>query len=497
MDNARSLTGAGGKFELSAQLRGMLCFTSDRRMFVSSSHRADPEVLSFLDLMRRKGEKFSLHYVAVSQIQKIYEDGRVEAAESEESSASASQNDVMRLLREAASLGASDVHLRVKRDFTELWMRRDGIMEKRHEMSVPQGKALCSTIYQSMCDVADPIYLPEKAQSARLKPELLAQFGLNGARLASRPTDTGSVMVLRLLYRKKTLPTLERLGFMPLHLELFGRMQQRTRGINLISGATGSGKSTTLEVVLSALMAAREYRINLITVEDPPEYAIAGAVQTPVVYDARAADEEVSQAWARSISDLMRLDPDTVMVGEIRDLASAKSAFRLAMTGHSVWSTIHANDTTATLTRLLDIGVDKTLVTDPGLLTGLVSQSLAPRLCQQCRIPLAERRATLKNDLLQRLERHCRQEGVFLQGAGCAECGGRGINGRTVVAEMVLPDVSMMQIFLQEGVHGVRRYWMQELGGLSKTAHLIHLVETGLVDPVIGEAFVGLLDAEE
>lgn len=502
-DNAVRLN---AMLETPEHLRAMLCLTPDGTLYISSSHRANPHVLSFIDRLTRKGATFTPKYVPVSLIQAVYQRLRDDVDVSQRMQrkqrksvdlkieATASQQEVINLIREAVSHGVSDIHIRIMRHLAEVWMRCDGIMEKRHEMQAQQGKSLCSTIYQSMCDVADPIYLPEKAQSARLKQEILAPLGLNGARLASRPTDAGCIMVLRLLYRKENKPTVSQLGFLPEQEEMFRRMQQRTRGVNIISGATGSGKSTTLEVILSEIMRRRESKINLMTVEDPPEYMISGAVQTPVIYDARASDEEISQAWARSISDLMRLDPDIAMVGEIRDLSSAKSAFRLAMTGHGVWTTLHANDAIAALARLHDIGVDLTLVTDPGLITGLASQSLVPVLCEHCKVPIALARAELEVDLLARIDHRCDVANVHVAGPGCPQCNGRGIRGRTVIAEMVLPTDALMQSYRKEGTYGARRYWIEQMSGITKIGHLIRMIEAGRVDPALGEKFVGLLD---
>jgi len=304
------------------------------------------------------------------------------------------------------------------------------------------------------------------------------------------------LMVLRLLYdRREEKTSLDILGFLPEQNAIIRRMWQRTTGINIFSGPTGSGKSTTLEAVMSELLAEFNYTIHLLTFENPPEYVIAGANQTPIQCD-MDDDEAISREWARSIANGMRLDPDVMMVGEIRDLASAKASFRAAMTGHGLWTTLHANDVTTILERLRDIGVDISLLTDPSLITGLINQNLMRKVCPKCRRPYLDHKSSLAEDLVERIEKTCQVENVFLRGIGCDDCNGTGISGRIIGAEVVMPTKRFMQVFKNEGKNEAREYWVKEMQGITKNQHMIRWINAGLVDPLLGERNVCALDED-
>ncbi|WPM83970.1 ATPase, T2SS/T4P/T4SS family [Apirhabdus apintestini] len=257
---------------------------------------------------------------------------------------------------------------------TNIKYRVDGELRRYQELSESDGNDICATIYQTMCDVAEPVFNPRRSQDARLMSSSLEKCGLYGGRIATRPTDSGLLMVIRLLYdRGSNNLELEHLGYTGEQVALINRMTARRFGINILSGPTGSGKSTTLECVLKRIIAQREGKAHVLTLEDPPEYRISGAVQTPIQCD-KNDDDAISREWARAISNAMRLDPDILMCGEVRDLHSAVATFRAAMTGHGVWTTVHANDALAILTRLQDIGVSPAILTDASLLTGLISR---------------------------------------------------------------------------------------------------------------------------
>jgi type II secretory ATPase GspE/PulE/Tfp pilus assembly ATPase PilB-like protein len=230
----------------------------------------------------------------------------------------------------------------------------------------------------------------------------------------------------------------------------------------------------------------------VITVEDPIEYPIPGAVQTPVTN--APTEDERSRLFSAAIANAMRLDPDTIMIGEVRDRASAQNALRAAMTGHQVWTTVHANGAIAIVDRLVDLGLPLEMVADHTVTTGLISQRLVKLLCPGCRKPLAGHERELPADLLHRLQRVLGHlAGVYLDGPGCDQCRGLGTIGRSVVAEIVLPDAQFFELIRKGQKVAAMEYWQRELQGRTMLEHAIEKVAAGLVDPRTAERTVGHL----
>lgn len=487
------LSGAGGQFELPAEHREFMCLTSDATLHISEAHKASPFVLGYRAKLDRREFKYRVRLSPHSTIAALYKRFSTAPAVDEQSSR---QAEVVRLMKEAVEPSTSDIHFRIEKEATRVFFRIDGLLIERPQLGREHGQTLVSTIYQSMCDVAQAMFMPTKAQDARLSTKNTAELGLKGARMSTRPTDSGMVAVLRLLYQSKQKRSLDELGFLPQQIADVREISTRTSGICIVSGPTGSGKSTTLESLLSSVMRESEYKKNLVTIEDPPEYEIDGAVQTPVQYASDATDEEISGAWARSISNLMRLDPDLVMIGEVRDLASSIAALRAAMTGHGVYTTLHANDVVAALIRLQDMGVDMGLLTDPKIIVGLLSQRLAPRLCPSCRRPFRQFSQLLAPAVAKKVEELCDVDSVYIVGQGCGQCGGRGVKGRLVVAETLVPTAGFMKEFATAGQLAARRYWVERMGGLTRNQVLLQRINQGIIDPSHAEEAVCALDED-
>ncbi|RQR11274.1 GspE/PulE family protein [Burkholderia stagnalis] len=482
--------------QLSDDERKLIHF-ADEILTISESHRTDYKVLAVIERAKSMGVRHRVEYKPLDEVQRLADAARSTARTDQ---ISTRQSQVLRLVSEAVSLKASDIHFTVDGERCEIEFRIFGSLS--HYLNEPRdvGMELCSTIYQSMCDVADEIFKPQAAQDGRLRKEWTAKMGLRGARIGTRPTDSGIYLALRLLYDSMGETTLEGLGYhQDRQIPMINTMSRRTKGINIISGVTGAGKSTTLECVLSALLRRLNFSIRLITIENPPEYFIRGARQTPLLAD--GDDEEaISAAWARGIANAMRLDPDMIMVGEIRDIHSARAAFRAAMTGHGVWTTLHTGDAVSNMERLRDIGVEMSLLTDPTIVTGLLNQSLVSVNCPRCSIGYRETKASLEADLVERIERLCRPDQVRFHTPGnknCPECRGTGLIRRTVVAEGLIPTKKFMSAFRSDGAWGARDYWLCHMNGITKTQHLLEKINNGLVDPCIAETQVNPLDEDE
>lgn len=487
------LTAEGQIYELSADAQKIICLTDNGNLYVSNSHERSYWVLAFIDKLRRDKFQYKLLLVSIELIAALYS----KTASQKITQSSSRQEEVLEIMRSAIQAKASDIHIIVRENVTRIKFRQSGELKTFSELSRDDGQDICATIYQTMCDVAEPVFNPHRSQDARLMSAALKSCGLYGGRIATRPTDSGLLMVIRLLYDSSNKNSqLEYLGYLPEQIIMINHMAARRFGINILSGPTGSGKSTTLECILKRIIEQRQQKAHILTLEDPPEYRIDGAVQTPILCD-KDDDNAISREWARAISNAMRLDPDILMCGEIRDASSAIATFRAAMTGHGVWTTVHANDALSILVRLQDIGVSASLLGDAALVTGLINQVLAKKLCEQCKQSYRQQQSTLLPELQARIERYCQTEQVYLRGPGCEACKQSGIGGRMVVAEVLEPDAGLMDTFVHAGKNEARRYWLEELGGVTKNQNLLQRINEGLIDPSDGEHDVCMLDEDE
>ena len=479
------LSGPGGPWAVDLDLQKKLCLTDDHVVHVVTGYGADPFVLAFVERLRRSGIKSTTEYVLPEFLKGMYQ-GASQLGQGDAESAAGRHEEVVKILRSATEAGASDVHFSPTPNGHQLLFRIHGELEPVRSFTGGDGTRLMSTAFASMSESKDTNYRSGEKQDGRMKPEFVTECGLFGARLATRPTQNGPWMVMRLLYDSGKLLTLDQMGYLPEQIEALTRLVHRIDGIVLLTGTTGSGKSTSVKTLLSMLLLFMKHSINLATVEDPVEYRIEGANQTSLA---------AGEAWAETITNLMRLDPDVLFIGEIRDMASALAAFQAALTGHGFWSTLHVNRGIDIFQRLHDLGVEDSLLYDPSLVKGLVNQSLARVLCAECKVPYAEREHTVPNDLRARIETHCKPAQVFVKGDGCACCGGRGIVGRTAIAEIIEPNLEFMHICRDRGKSEALSHWVKS-GGITKNQHLIRRINEGLVDPSHGERDASPLDED-
>ncbi|MCC9290093.1 ATPase, T2SS/T4P/T4SS family [Pseudomonas aeruginosa] len=500
------LTAPAGKYSIDEQLRDLLCLTDDVVLHVSASHLADPYVLGIMERLGRSKLRYTLQMHPMPEIRELYANaapvrpaiavakpvGLIEET-------SPRQVQVQRLVQDAMTCGASDIHMTIDktRHTAVVEYPVNGDLDVKDQILAEDGQAIASTIYQTMCDVADPTYYDLQPHDARLKQSFVKASGLYAARIATRPTDEGTLMLMRLL-RSSAGGSQEELGYLLQQIQLITRMILRRQGIINFSGPTGSGKSTTLQRVLSDLLELIEYQIRMLTIENPAEYEIGKGrpIQTPNLCDSDDA-VAVSQEWPRSNSNTLRLDPDVLMVGEIRDLATAKAAYTAAMTGHQLWTTLHAYDLVAIVERLNDLGIEISLLTDPMLMTGLIYQELVQTLCNSCKLPFVLAKAQQPSDLIERVERYCTPSTDYVCGPGCSDCNGTGVRGRTVVSEVMMPNQGFMKAIREKGKADARAYWVDHMGGITENAHLIRLMYMGCVDPLHAERDICTLDEDE
>jgi general secretion pathway protein E len=495
---ARDLNGASvisriGVFEASEEEKKLLCLLSDGRLLVAEGQALNPHVLSYQARLEKMGRPFEVVYSKIEMISRAYQGGPAAAIQRHQEH-SMMQVTAKELLNKACNARASDIHIRVKKICTDIYFRVHNDLVLVGSQTREYGERLLATLYSAMTSVSDNAYKPMERQDASISDRDKLPPKLYGVRIATAPTSEGAVMVLRLLYNDAgDNIDLRPLGFSEVHAAMLQQLKEQPSGMNIISGPTGSGKSTTLQRVLCGELIEAGGKLHVLTVEDPVEYPIEGAVQTAVTN--AGTEVERSRQFAAAISNAMRLDPDVIMIGEMRDGASAQNALRASMTGHQVWTTVHANSAVAIVDRLVDLGLPLSLVADHTIVTGLISQRLVKVLCKHCSKPLVEHPNELPFAAYARVQRAVGSElhKVHIAGPGCEHCKHQGTLGRTVIAEVIVPDDQFFKyIRVGEKMEAVA-YWLHELGGKTIREHAIEKVAAGIVDPRMAEKVVGHL----
>ncbi len=317
------------------------------------------------------------------------------------------------LIEQAVREGASDLHIEPEESAFRMRLRVDGQLREIATQA--------RTIYPSVVSrikVMSSLDISERRlpQEGRIRTSVMGkEFDL---RVSTFPTIHGENVVLRLLDLSSPLRSLADLGIEPEALRVVERLVERPNGIVLVTGPTGSGKTTTLYACINTINTVNR---NIATLEDPVEYHVAAVRQTQV-------DPDIGLTFARGLRALLRQDPDVILVGEIRDNDTAEIAVRSALTGHLVFSTLHTNDAVGAVPRLLDMGIAPYLLASA--LNGVVAQRLVRRLCEKCRRP-----AKPPADVLASLGLPS-GKGAFYEAAGCRACGDTGYRGRVGVYEV-------------------------------------------------------------
>ncbi|MCA8270705.1 ATPase, T2SS/T4P/T4SS family [Burkholderia vietnamiensis] len=467
---------------------------TDGTLLVNRDYQTDLGVLSYMDQLRRVGVEFHEKEADHELIAKVAAGELHQKRTALSPDNSERQNEVLRIIRQAVADKASDIHFLNYENKTLVRWRVHGSLITRLQLLPEDGEALCRCMYDSMTDDARTSYLIREPQDGRLSRHFMKLAGLAGARIATRPMEYGNIVVLRLLYshNQARVLTLQQAGYLDQQIVLLESMLRR-KGIILFSGETGSGKSSSLAILLRMLLELFDNKINLLTIENPLEYVIDGAVQTILTGDL-STPEGISRAWAAAITNIVRLDIDYAMVGELRDLASAAAAVAAALTGHGMLSSIHAEEIFAILDRLTDFGIDERRLRNPKLFRGFINQSLAPILCTRCKVPFSTHYRDLDELTTERVHQFCTPESVYLRGKDdqCPECGGLGYVDRKLVAEVCVPNKALLDIYIAEGSASARSHWVNKMDGVTKNRHTIMRINAGTLDPFDGDTIVPL-----
>lgn len=320
---------------------------------------------------------------------------------------------VDQLLGDGVRAGASDIHVEPEEEGIIVRHRVDGVLRDVRVLPRTIAPALVSRVkILSGLDIAD-----------RLRPQDgRARVAVNGTpvdlRVSTLPASRGEKVVVRILDARATILSLDRMGFTAAEYARVERLLEAREGLILVTGPTGSGKTTTL---YAALREVQDRGVNVVTVEDPVEYRIPGIVQVQV-------RERAGLTFGAALRSIMRQDPDVILVGEIRDRETAEIAIQASLTGHLVLSTLHTNDAASAVTRLVDIGVAPHKIATA--VRGVLAQRLARRLCDACR--------ELRAAGMEELRRGVPDGHPIGRARGCAKCGGTGYRGRLAIVEVLV-----------------------------------------------------------
>ena len=323
---------------------------------------------------------------------------------------------VKSLFFQAIQKGASDIHIESTENKGEVRFRIDGALKKHIDI-----EKNIVTLVVNRIKVISNLDISEK----RLPQDGRTQISISGntldVRVSILPTYHGERVVMRILAQGDHIPTLKSLGFQDDVTSNLYKLLNHSHGMILVTGPTGSGKSTTLHACLQHISTPDK---NIITVEDPIEYNADNIAQIQV-------NTKVGLTFAAGLRSILRQDPDIIMVGEIRDSETADIALRSALTGHLLLSTLHTNDATSSLSRLMDMGIENFLISST--LLGVLAQRLARKLCEHCKVE-----TTLSPDAF--IDTGLPKENIYYKAVGCKECDFTGYHGRQVIGELFIID---------------------------------------------------------
>lgn len=348
------------------------------------------------------------------------------------------------IMAQAIRDGASDIHLEPDENCLRTRYRIDGLL---HEVS-PIPKDLQSAII-SRVKIMGNMNIAESRAPQDGRSHIKMEGKDIELRISSFPTIYGENLVFRILDQSAASMGLEDMGFSPETLRAYETLIKRPHGIILITGPTGSGKTTTLYASLNAINSPEK---NIVTIEDPVEYRLNLIRQTQV-------NPKAGVTFASAIRSILRQDPDVIMVGEIRDLETAETAVRAASTGHLVFSTLHTNDAPGALTRLLDMGVEPYLTSSS--VVGALAQRLVRTICPKCKESYHPEAQAVKDLAITKAE-----DLVFYQGKGCKNCWQTGYKGRIALFELLMVNDPIRGLILQRASSRMIRDAARETQGM-------------------------------
>jgi len=419
---------------------------------------AEGQLLKALDQVYRRTEEIS---GLAKELQQDLGDNAVDFG-ALGASLGADDAPVVRLLQtlfeDATQVGASDIHIEPQEDALRIRLRIDGELHPQTEADLRVAPALALRLkLMAGLDISEK-RLPQDGRF-----NVLVRESAVDVRISTMPTSHGESVVMRLLNRDSGLLGLDKLGMPQNMTERFRTIVNRVSGMVLVTGPTGSGKTTTLYAALNELNSPSR---KIITVEDPVEYRVAGLNQVQV-------NEKIDLTFATVLRSVLRQDPDVILVGEVRDTETAQIGLRAAITGHMVLSTLHVREAASVPVRLLDMGVPRFMVATA--LQAVIAQRLVRLICERCvqaHAPSAQENRFLELEW-------AGKPGEFKRGAGCRHCNNSGYRGRAGVYEMLEMTPRLVEAVAKEDVTAFMRVAEEEMVGRSFVQHAAALAASG------------------
>jgi type IV pilus assembly protein PilB len=425
---------------------------------MSTGYLIEPAIASKEELMRA----IKRYYGLQESVDQIAENLQDKGLENEDSQPADDNSPVVKtvnqIILQAIQIGASDIHFDPQEDSLRIRYRVDGIMRTEKTLAPNMQNVIIARI-----KIMANLNVAERRQPQDGRVEVDIEFRKVDIRISTLPTIHGEKIVMRILDLGSTLTEIENLGFSEHNLNLFQRGIQSAHGIVLITGPTGSGKTTTL---YSALSRLNSDEVNIITVEDPVEYQLEGINQVQV-------NQTTGLSFSKGLRTILRQDPNIVMVGEIRDVETAEISVRAAMTGHLVLSTLHTNSAVNVVSRLIDMGVEPFLLSSA--ISCIVAQRLVRKICTSCAVaytPLLEEKKLLEQNGFENYN--------LMKGTGCAECARTGYKGRLAIHEVLVADDIFRAMILQKK---------------SDSEYKAHAVKNGLI-PMMKDGFTKVVEGQ-
>lgn len=391
------------------------------------------------------------------------------------------------LISLAASRKASDIHMRVLRRYTEVKIRVFGRVQEVGSMPPDEGMAVMQAAFSVASDVGENSSIMSFQQGALNMKSGVLPPGVDMLRLQYSPTsENRGALVARLKFSTPANEVeIDTLGYNDDQIRDIISFRRRTNGLYILAGKVSSGKTTTLQRTLNKMYLEKNKEISMFTIEEPVELELPGAIQCPVKKKPDGTD-----GFVEAMKSALRSDPNIIVVGEIRSKETAYLAIQAVMTGHALWSTVHAGYALGILDRLTDLGVESWKLEDPGIVRGLIYQRLCGVICKKCRTTMnqALERGRVSSELVEQMVHIFGKDAdhLYARGKGCSECK-LGLASRTVVAETVPTDPELLSLYSKGKRREMFQYWVKPveeggLGGRPVMHHALTKVGAGLLD---------------